>query len=339
MKKIVATVSVFFILFAYAFANADVENAIKDPGLYAVIHTDKGKILLSLEYEKCPLTVCNFVGLAEGKLKAAGGKPFYDGLTFHRVVKDFVIQGGDPLGNGTGGPGYSFPDEFDPSLKHDRPGVLSMANSGKDTNGSQFFITHVATPHLDGRHTVFGFVLNGQDVVNAIEQNDVIRKVEIIRKGEKAERFDVSDASFNMYKNRVLEDRKTEIATKRENERKQAKEMFKNAKTTPSGIMYIITKQGKGSSYPKLGGRVTVNYEGRLLNGSVFDSSYKRGKSAVFRVGQVIPGWNEMLMSMKKGEKRTVIIPPSLAYGDSGVGDIIHPWSYLVFDIELIDFE
>lgn len=339
MRKNLFLILVLSVLFtSYAFSSVDTSD-IKDPGIYAVIQTDKGDILLSLEYEKCPLTVTNFIGLAEGKLSASGGKPFYDGLTFHRVVKDFVIQGGDPKGNGTGGPGYSFPDEFDSSLKHDRAGVLSMANSGKDTNGSQFFITHVPTPHLDGKHTVFGFVISGQDVVNAIEQGDVIRKVQIIRNGAKAQQFEVSDKSFNTYKNNILQKRKTEIADKRNEEREQAKAMFKNAVTTPSGLMYVITKKGKGSTYPKYGGRVTVHYEGRLLDGTVFDSSYKRGKSVVFRVGQVIAGWNETLMTMQKGEKRTVIIPPSLGYGDNGVGDIIHPWSYLIFDIELIDFE
>jgi peptidylprolyl isomerase len=166
-------------------------------GLFARIQTNKGDIILSLEYQKAPLTVCNFVALAEGKMSAAGSKPFYDGLTIHRVVADFMIQGGDPLGSGSGGPGYRFPDEFDPSLKHDGPGVLSMANAGPGTNGSQFFITHVATPHLDGRHSVFGRVVQGQQVVNAIAQGDKIEKITIIRNGQAANAFKADQAAFD----------------------------------------------------------------------------------------------------------------------------------------------
>lgn len=160
-------------------------------GMYAEMTTSKGVILLQLEFEKTPLTVANFVGLAEGKLEnsARKGKPYYDSLKFHRVIKDFMIQGGDPEGTGRGGPGYKFKDEIVEGLKHDKPGILSMANAGPKTNGSQFFITHKATPWLDGKHTVFGHVINGQDVVDAIVQNDYIVKVKIIRKGKAAKKF------------------------------------------------------------------------------------------------------------------------------------------------------
>ncbi|HPX46914.1 MAG TPA: peptidylprolyl isomerase, partial [Treponemataceae bacterium] len=166
-------------------------------GMYAVMDTTKGAIILELFFEKTPMTVTNFIGLAEGVFPVTNGKPFYDGLTFHRVIKDFMIQGGDPRGNGTGGPGYKFPDEFDPSLKHDTPGILSMANSGKDTNGSQFFVTHVPTPWLDGKHTVFGSVIEGQSVVNSIAQGDKIVSVSIVRKGAAAQSFSVSQESFD----------------------------------------------------------------------------------------------------------------------------------------------
>ena len=166
-------------------------------GMYAVMHTTKGDITLSLEFKKTPMTVANFIGLAEGVLNINGdNKPFYDGLTFHRVIENFMIQGGCPKGTGTGGPGYTFPDEFDDSLKHSAPGKLSMANSGPATNGSQFFITHVPTPWLDGKHSIFGEVIEGQDIVNAIEQGDKLTSVKIIRKGSEAEAFKVSRETF-----------------------------------------------------------------------------------------------------------------------------------------------
>jgi peptidylprolyl isomerase len=173
-------------------------------GLFALIKTNRGDIVVRLEYQRAPLTVCNFVALAEGKMDAAKGKPFYDGLTFHRVIskgngdpQDFMIQGGCPLGTGTGGPGYKFPDEFHPELKHNRPGILSMANAGPGTNGSQFFITIVPTPHLDGRHTVFGQVVQGQSTVNKIKQGDKIERITIIRNGEAANAFKADQEAFN----------------------------------------------------------------------------------------------------------------------------------------------
>ncbi|MCC5788575.1 MAG: peptidylprolyl isomerase [Opitutales bacterium] len=176
-----------------------------DEGLYALMKTNRGDILLELYFEKTPLTVTNFVGLAEGKIEndaKESGEPFYDGIVFHRVISDFMIQGGDPDGTGRGGPGYRFADEFHPDLRHDGPGVLSMANAGPGTNGSQFFITHNATPHLNNRHTVFGRVVTGQDVVDSIEQGDKIETVEIIRVGEAAEAFTADQESFDKLRNR-----------------------------------------------------------------------------------------------------------------------------------------
>lgn len=175
----------------------EIESRFGD-GLYAQIVTEKGEIICALEFEKTPLTVTNFVGLAEGTIahSRGSGVHYYDGLTFHRVIENFMIQGGCPVGNGTGNPGYQFRDEIVPELTHSGPGTLSMANAGADTNGSQFFITHVATPWLDGKHTVFGHVVKGQAVVDAIAVGDRIVKVVIARIGERALSFESDQAAF-----------------------------------------------------------------------------------------------------------------------------------------------
>ncbi|MGH4038346.1 MAG: peptidylprolyl isomerase [Sphaerochaeta sp.] len=313
-------------------------NELKD-GMYANIDTDKGLITLSLEFKKTPMTVSNFVGLAEGSLnKEDEGEPFYDGLNFHRVIDNFMIQGGCPLGTGTGGPGYKFPDEFDKTLRHTEGGILSMANAGPGTNGSQFFITHVATPWLDDKHTIFGHVVEGMDVVNSIAQGDKIKTVKIIRVGEEAEAFKVTKESFQEY----IDNASKASRAKKEKEMagviEAVKKAYPDAIETKSGLKYIVTKAGDGKASPKMGQQVTVHYEGKLLDGTLFDSSIKRGEAASFGIGQVIEGWNEALMTMTKGEKRTLIIPPELGYGEMGYPGVIPPNAYLVFDVELLSF-
>ena len=313
-------------------------NNLKD-GMYAVIETDKGDILIELEYKLCPMTVCNFAGLAEGTLNMEHpGVPFYNGLKFHRVIKDFMIQGGCPKGDGTGGPGYRFPDEFHPELKHNGPGVLSMANAGPGTNGSQFFITHVATPWLDGKHTVFGHVIDGQAVVDKIAQNDKIKSIKILRIGKDANDFEVSGNHFAELCDQVTERHNAQLAEARKKIEAELENRYPNAIKTESGLRYVITKNGTGTVSPKFGDAVTVHYQGSLLNGKIFDSSLIRHEPATFRIGQVIDGWNEALQTMKKGEKRTLIIPPELGYGEYGYPGVIPPDSFLIFDVELLDF-
>ena len=315
-----------------------------DDGLYAKFVTSKGEIITTLEFEKTPLTVTNFVGLAEGtkEFKDSKGRTsgrYYDGLTFHRVIPKFMIQGGCPLGSGTGGPGYDFPDEFDPNLKHDRPGILSMANAGPGTNGSQFFITHVPTPHLDGKHTVFGHVVVGQDVVNAIQKGDKIERLEIIRVGAKAESFKADQQAFNTLLDNLEGDKTTKEKERIAKEQAIIKEKYAKAVTTDSGLMYEVIKEGSGDKKPSIGDNVSAHYTGMFMDGRKFDSSIDRGQPIQFPVGtgRVIKGWDEALLDMKKGEKRILIIPPDLAYGRRGRGPI-PPNSTLVFEVELVDF-
>lgn len=308
-------------------------------GIYATIKTPKGDIVLSLEYKKVPMTVCNFICLCTGEMNLKNkGVPFYDGLTFHRVIDNFMIQGGCPNGNGTGNPGYRFPDEFTKELRHNGPGVLSMANSGPNTNGSQFFITHVETPWLDDHHTIFGRVVEGQDVVNAIRQGDKINKIEITRVGEDAQKFEATAAAFSEY---VIAAEKKEEEKRAAEQKKiddEIKARYPKAIRTPSGLKYVIDREGDGGKHPKMGDSVTVNYQGTLLNGKIFDSSYLRHESTTFRLGEVIDGWNEGLTLMTKGAKATFIIPPDLGYGEYGYPGVIPPNATLIFEVELVSF-
>ena len=213
-------------------------------GLYAKLNTSKGTILIALEFKKTPGTVGNFVALAEGDLENSvkpQGTPYYDGLKFHRVIPDFMIQGGCPQGSGTGNPGYKFDDEFHPELKHDTPGILSMANAGPGTNGSQFFITHIETPWLDNKHTVFGKVQEGQDVVDMIAQEDVINTLEILRVGNEAEQFNAIEAFRTFEGSR--EQRLVE-----ENAEKEAllDKVAAGFESTESGLRYQIIQKGTG---------------------------------------------------------------------------------------------
>ena len=305
-------------------------------GLYAKFNTSKGEILVALEYKKVPGTVGNFVALAEGNMENSAkpqGTPYYNGLKFHRVIPDFMIQGGCPQGTGTGNPGYKFADEFHPELKHSGPGVLSMANAGPGTNGSQFFITHIETPWLDNMHTVFGNVIEGQDVVDSIAQGDELTTLEIIRKGAEAEGFNAIEA-FRTFEG----SREKLLAKEREAKRAELDKLAVGFEETTSGLRYQILQKGSGVKAEK-GQTVSVHYKGQLPDGTVFDSSYKRKQPLEFPVGvgQVIAGWDEGIQLLNVGDKARLVIPSDLAYGSQGAGGVIPPDATLIFDVELMD--
>lgn len=334
-------------------------NNLQD-GLYANLQTSKGNMIVKFEDEKAPVTVANFVGLAEGKIenKAKGkGVPFYDGTKFHRVIKDFMIQGGDPLGTGMGDPGYRFDDELN-GLEHTGKGILSMANSGPNTNGSQFFITEIATPWLNGRHTIFGKVVEGENVIDEIAnvekgpqdkpKTDVIlEKVSVFSKGDQYKNYDPAKI-FTEGKAKIQEKNKAAVAALEAEKKKKAEEfaanqaaqveeLKKGMQVTPSGLYYKIT-QTSGGVAPKAGEQVLVHYAGKLADGTEFDSSYKRNQPLEIQIGrgQVIKGWDEGIMLLKQGEKATLLIPSELGYGAAGAGGVIPPSAWLVFDVELV---
>ncbi|MFP2995890.1 peptidylprolyl isomerase [Spongiivirga sp. MCCC 1A20706] len=306
-------------------------------GLYAKFNTNKGEILVNLEFEKTPGTVGNFVGLAEGNLEndvKPQGTPYYDGLKFHRVIPDFMIQGGCPQGSGVGGPGYQFDDEIHPDLNHTGPGVLSMANAGPGTNGSQFFITHVATDWLDGKHTVFGNVVEGQSVVDAVAQGDSIESIEIVRVGAAAEAFNAVEA-FRTFEGA----REARLAAELEAQNEALEKLSAGFNVTDSGLRYQIIQKGDSGIKAEKGKTVSVHYKGQLDDGTVFDSSFKRNQPIDFAlgVGQVIPGWDEGIALLEVGDKARLVIPSHLGYGARGAGGVIPPNANLVFDVELVN--
>ena len=337
-------------------------------GLFADIQTNKGNILVKLEYKKTPVTVANFVSLAEGTNPFVSDeykeKKYYNGLTFHRVMKDFMIQGGDPLGNGTGYPGYRFKDEIDDSLKHDKKGILSMANGGPKTNGSQFFITHKETPWLDGRHTVFGEVIKGLEVVDSIANVEVgagnkpvseivMNAVTIIRNGKEAGNFDAVQIMTDYFAEEeaeaaAMKQMIQDFAAETEKQKEQAT-------AYPSGLKIFTLNEGEGEK-PRPGQRVLVNYAGWLSDGSLFDTSEAQIAEKFGQYNRIlqmhrgtlspslmdyspdanlIAGFKEGLLTMKVGDKIRLFIPPHLGYGPQGSGPI-PPNSELIFDLEIL---
>ena len=339
-------------------------------GLFADIQTTEGDIIVKLEYEKTPVTVANFVSLAEGKspfvADSIKGKRYYDGIIFHRIIKDFMIQGGDPTGTGRGNPGYKFKDEINDSLVHDKKGILSMANSGPATNGSQFFITHKATPFLNGRHAVFGEVVEGMDVVDSIANVEtsqepmkkdrpvvdvVMNKVEIVRNGKEAKKFDAVQVMSDYFaeeeaKIAAFEKMKSDFVASLESDKQEAEEL-------PSGLKIKTIKEGEGAK-PRVGQKVLVHYAGYLEDGSLFDSNYEEVKKRYNKFDErakaagmynpmpmdyspdagIIAGFKEGLLNMKVGDKKRIFIPSHLGYGPQGSGPI-PPSADLVFDLEI----
>ena len=333
-------------------------------GLYAKMITNKGEILLNLTYRETPITVGNFVSLSEGNNKSVSKefkkKKYYDGLIFHRVIDDFMIQGGDPQGTGQGGPGYKFKDEFSQKLKHDGPGILSMANAGPKTNGSQFFITHKETPWLDGVHSVFGKVIEGMDVVNLIEQNDTIKNISIVRVGREAKSFKASKVFSSHFKEDELEEERKQkkISTLKSTKQKQHEKIKSDAIKTESGLMYIKTNSSVGDKVDP-NKTIMAHYavyfnDGSLLDTSIFEVAEKydtvnvrRKQSGGYsplecRIGPqdpMITGFKEGLSLLNIGDKATLFIPYYLAYGETGRGDAIPPKSDLIFEVEIVEMK
>lgn len=346
-------------------------------GLFANIKTNKGDIIVRLEHEKTPVTVANFVSLAEGNSPFVSenfkGKKYYDGLIFHRVMKDFMIQGGCPTGTGTGNPGYRFMDEFNDSLVHDKKGILSSANSGPSTNGSQFFITHKPTPWLDGVHTIFGEVVEGIAVVDSIANVPVaagnkpvdsvsMDVIEIIRNGKEAKKFDAVQVMTDYFDNEeerlaAIEKEKAEkmaaMTSMMADFAKELETQSATAKKLPSGLKVLVLKEGDGEK-PKLSQKVDVMYSGYLPDGSLFESNYeeiakkynkydeRRAQGGGYMPAPMtyatnsglVAGFEEGLLNMKVGDKVRLFIPAHLGWGAQGAGPI-PPNSDVIFDVEL----
>lgn len=369
MKKIVYVLSLAAILASIS-CKKDKYAALPD-GLYAEITTVKGIIICELEYKKTPISVANFITLAEGKNTFVAenykNKNLFDGLKFHRVIPNFMIQGGDPLGNGSGDVGYKFKDEIT-DLKFDKGGLLAMANSGPGTNSSQFFITHIATPWLDGKHTIFGHVVDkGMDVVNTIVQDDAINAVKIIRKGAEATKFDAVKV-FNDYFKIESETQKKQAEIEAENQKKYQAQFAKiiadklaffaasKASSTQSatGLKYKILSKGAGKKLAA-GTGVMVKYSGFLEDGTLFDTSeesvakqfgkYDAQRAAQmgyqpipFNIGKkdgMIPGFIEGLEKINPGDKIILFIPSNLGYGENGAGNVIPPNANIIFEVEI----
>lgn len=375
MNKLKHSMKIFMIALLVTLTSASCQDKYPDleDGLYAEFITNKGVMVAKLNYDKAPVTVANFVSLAEGtntKVDSTyAGKKFYNGTTFHRVIDKFMIQGGDPTGTGSGNPGYRFKDEIN-EAKHDKPGILSMANSGPATNGSQFFITEVPTPNLDPKHTVFGELVTGlevQDVISNVKTGErnkpvddvVIESLNIIRKGSEAKKFDAAKVFDSYFIELEAEKKKAlEQLEKAKNKFVKDNENLKGeVNRLSSGVVMIMTKEGSAIT-PTSQDKVLVNYAGFLEDGTLFDTNImdvakqfgkyderaeKQGKYKPYPMlyspkARLAPGFREALLNMNVGDKSRIFIPSFLGYGNRDYGPIPAN-SNLIFDIEIIDIQ
>ncbi|MCS5592790.1 MAG: peptidylprolyl isomerase [Gammaproteobacteria bacterium] len=322
MRVLLLTLSLLF---------SSLSFASQDEGIFAHIQTSKGEIIVKLAYQQAPLTVINFVSLAEGTKVSNKelGVPFYDGISFHRVIADFMIQSGDPKGTGMGGPGYLFMDEFS-KLKHDKPGILSMANSGPTTNGSQFFITHIPTPWLDGKHSVFGSVTEGMSVVNSIEQGDTIEHVTIKRVGENASNFATGENAFNAELAAKSSVNKAALEKQIQAFEEMAVATFPGAQKNDSGYFSLSTQAGAGEE-AKSGNNISIEISIELIDGTVLQAS---GNPVRFRLGngEILGIIDSAATGMAVGEERLAIATYQQSFGERDTGIPMN--SILVFKLK-----
>lgn len=372
MKKI-SFLLLCSILFAFTACNEEYPEL--EDGMYAEFKTNQGIFVAELYHEATPMTVASFISLAEGTSTMTEEqyreKPFYNGLVFHRVIGDFMIQGGDPQGTGSGGPGYKFPNEIVDTLTHDSAGILSMANSGPDTNGSQFFITLKETPWLNGLHTVFGEVVKSMDVVEAIgnvETNDsdrpledvVMEEVNIIRKGKAAKNFDANEILSQKLKDfqAQAEEKERQMEERRSANAQRYEELKAEAKELESGLQVAMLEEGEGPQ-PKQGDTVMVNYKGYLSTGDLFDTNmaevaeeagvlnerrqqmggYAPMPMLYSKDAPMIPGFKEGVQQLQVGDKAVLYIPAHLGYGERGAPPVIPPSADLIFEVELVKIQ
>ncbi|MFV0541862.1 MAG: peptidylprolyl isomerase [Aestuariibaculum sp.] len=372
MRLLLNITKVFTFLTIITLTSCKAQYSDLDDGLYAEFITDKGTMVAKLTFEETPVTVANFVSLAEGKNNLVDSlykkKKYYNQTIFHRVIDQFMIQGGDPTGSGTGQPGYKFNDEFSPNLKHDKPGILSMANSGPNTNGSQFFITEVPTPHLDNKHSVFGELVIGLDVLDSISnvktgerdaplENIYLNELNIIRKGKSAKKFN-APKTFENYvieAQRIEQEKNEKLKTITTKTIEKFKNQRERATSLPSGLQYYISKKGNGEKLPE-NATVLTHYSLYFEDGMLLDTSKIEDAEAYFIVNKkrkqanlykplqanigpdarMIPGFKEGLQQLNIGDKATLFIPYHLAYGDVGNRDIPAKTN-LIFEVEILE--
>ncbi|ALJ06855.1 peptidylprolyl isomerase [Pseudalgibacter alginicilyticus] len=354
------------------FSSCKIQYPDLEEGIYAEIITTKGTMVAKLAYDKAPITVANFVSLAEGTNtlveNSFKNKKFYNGLLFHRVIDGFMIQGGDPVGDGTGDPGYKFNNEFHTDLKHDKPGVLSMANSGPNSNGSQFFITEVAKPFLDNNYNVFGELVIGLDIQDTISnvktsENDkpiedvVIKQLNIIRKGNEAKSFDAPEIFINHFAeiDRIEKEKEAKAKAIKDANISKFKNQKEQATTLPSGLQYIVTKKGAGKKLPKMA-KVLIHYamyfddglfmatnkleiaeaQNQVSERSIKNNEYQPFAASIGPDAKMITGFKEGLQQLSIGDQATLFVPYHLAYGESG-GNGFPPKTNLIFEVEIIE--